>query len=613
MFCQRECVLTFQVKNPDGTTTTRTAGGAKITRPGLKRNTNSANRLAAVAANNAVAKLQPLTRSKTADPAPTHDHPATTPQTPSPNNVTPGPFQSAIYCSSECAQADAGRSDEVNKALARTMSYDFSAPQPRYGLQGLVTHGLPVSDHANPYAPPSPLFISGSDTESSIAGGPESGPSSSAPKNLGFFRMSKERPDEAWHEVQRQRRSSMNPAVRPISLARQQSNVSVSNHGWADASSDSLSSLWHNTSEYDALARSVSNGPKPRNVSFVEREPTRRSMSSSSDRSAPIPAARPSVSRSNLSHTSLAASPSQSGSAPDQSLNLLNSYAAGFSSSKAAGSAHSYTKGFAHPGSGSSHGSGVATPLDSRRGSINAATIQRPLNGTIRAKSRQARPETAPTWDSFGRDTINAVNARAAARAVTCPITADTLEAHEHDCTPKQSLEVQNGQWQVKHGESRPMNHRSRSSASDTSSTSRRSSNTSSTGVHRASPGMPIRHHPLLSTSVSSTHGRTPLASGTMAPPAAIPIRSNTTPSSSVPTRASSNVHLGDNHPLPDLAALRIGSSGCAPYLSTDAAKGGRTRSGFDWTAHEHSGGKLYTLPKGLKVDRSKAGLFYFE
>jgi len=602
------------VKNPDGTTTTRTAGGAKITRPGLKRNTSSANRLAAVAANNAVAKLQPLTRSKTADPAPTHEHPATTPQSPSPRKLAPGQFQSAIYCSTQCAQADAGRSDEVNKALARTMSYDFTAPQPRYNLQGLVTHALPVSDHANPYAPPSPLFISGSDTESSNAGGPESGPSCSAPKNLGFFRMSKEGPDEAWHDVQRQRRSSMNPAAgRPVSLARQQSNVSVSNHGWADASSDSLSSLWYNTSEHDALARSISNGPKPRNVSFVEHQPTRRSMSSSSDRSAPIPAARPIVSRSNLSHTSLAASPSQPGSVPDQSLNLLNSYAAGFASSKAAGSAHSFTKGFVHPSSSSSHGSGVSTPLDSRRESMNAAAMQRPLNGTIRAKSRQSRPETAPTWDSFGRDTVNAVNARAAARAVTCPITADSLEAHEHDCTPKQSLEVAHGQWRVKHGETRPLNHRSRSSASDTSSTSRRSSNTSSVGAHKSSPGMPIRHHPLLSTSVSSTHGRTPLAHGAMPPPPAIPIRANTTPSSSVPIRASSTVHFSDNHPIPDLAALRIGSSGCAPYLSTDTAKAARAKSGFDWTAHEHSGGKLYTLPKGLKVDRSKAGLFYFE
>jgi len=36
-------------------------------------------------------------------------------------------------------------------------------------------------------------------------------------------------------------------------------------------------------------------------------------------------------------------------------------------------------------------------------------------------------------------------------------------------------------------------------------------------------------------------------------------------------------------------------------------------KQGFDWSAHEKKGGKTYEIPNGIKIDRSKAGLFYFQ
>lgn len=611
----RTCV-DQQVKNADGTTTTRTANGAKITRPALKRNPSSANRLAAVAAgNNAAAKLYPLTRSKTADPTPTHlDQPGSSPTKPSPKQQSapkapkPLPFQSSIYCSAACAQTDAGRSTEAYKDIARTFSYDFSG----LPLDSINTHGVPITDRGNPYAPPSPLFVSSSDTDSSTTGGPDSGPACSAPNNLGFFRMSREGPDDAWNDVQRQRRSSMNPAIQPISLVRYQSNTSA--QGWGDVSSDSLSSLWNTTASEQELnlARSTSNGPKSRSVAFAptaagERDGlgyNRRSSSNSSDRSgAPIPS-RPIMARSNLSHTSLAASPPNSvppvGSAPNETLDLLRNYATAFPVRDASGRSQSYCqKGFASPGSQSSQGlAGIIS--DSRRSSVSVAHMQQQNTGTIRAKSRSAS-NAAPTWDSYGRDEVNALNARAAARAMPCKASVDT-----QDCTPKQSLEVENGQWKIKyHSHVRPVPKRATSSSS--SSCSQRSSDAASTELRK---GVSIDTRPHLGTSFSSTtHARTPLAPTAMPPPAAIPFHRSTTstatPSSSVPARGSSSAGM------PDLATLRIGSSGCAPYTSSDNAM--CVKQGFDWSAHEKKGGKTYEIPNGIKIDRSKAGLFYFQ
>ena len=60
---------------------------------------------------------------------------------------------------------------------------------------------------------------------------------------------------------------------------------------------------------------------------------------------------------------------------------------------------------------------------------------------------------------------------------------------------------------------------------------------------------------------------------------------------------------------MPDLATLRIGSAGCAPYLDKETV----VHHGFDWSDHERKGGKTYALPPNFKVDRSKVGLFYFQ
>lgn len=583
------------IKKSQGTTTVR---------PPLRRNTSSANRLAAVAAgNNAVAKLQPLTRSKTADPTPTQtnlvESTKTSPQSPaltSPPSASPqkrdAGFHSAIYCSKTCALQDAGRSTAAYKDIARTLSCDFSDGQ-GVTMSRISTFGMAVTDKTN-YAPPSPLFISGSESESSNAGA--DGPACSAPNTLGFFGLAREGPDDAWHDVhrqQQQRRSSMHPSIRPSSVARRQSQAST-NHGWGDVSStDSLSSLWNTgMSEADLnLARSVSTGPKSR-VTFVAgsgkpegvEKLYKRSMSSSSGRSAPIPA-RPVLSRSNLSHTSLGHSPSapippEFGSAPDHTLGLLHSYHNAFAVRTGSGSSSHKQKGFVFP---SSMNSTTSTPSESRRGSGASPPLQRPTSGTIRAKSRSNGIACEKTWDAYGREEVEASQARASAKAMGI---AQNGRQEGNDYTPKQSLDMENGQWKIRYSavspESRKMKNRSRSIVS------RRSSDEEDIDPIT---GMTITSRPMLSTSVSSTsHSRTPLASTTMPPPTAMPMRrkNSATPNNSVPSRTHSTATM------PDLAALRVGSQGNI------------------WSGVEKSGGKMYEIPAGLKVDRNKAGLFFF-
>jgi hypothetical protein len=74
-----------------------------------------------------------------------------------------------------------------------------------------------------------------------------------------------------------------------------------------------------------------------------------------------------------------------------------------------------------------------------------------------------------------------------------------------------------------------------------------------------------------------------------------------------MPSRTQSHIPIPT---LPDLAAMRIGAPTPLVGLSHDNAS--VPKSGFNWTEHEKKGGKTYELPKGLKIDRSKAGLFYF-
>lgn len=604
-------VLIHQVKNADGTVTIKKSQGTTTVRPPLRRNTSSANRLAAVAAgNNAVAKLQPLTRSKTADPAPTQKNQVestkTSPQsqavnsspTASPQSREVG-FYSAIYCSKSCALQDAGRSSATSKDLARTLSCDFSDGQGGFTMSRISTYGLPVTDKTT-YAPPSPLFISGSESESSNAGA--DGPACSAPNTLEFFRLTREGPDDAWHDVhrqQQQRRSSVHPAIRPASVARRESQAST-NQGWGDVSStDSLSSMW-NTGMSDAdiqqLARSTSTGPKPR-VSFVAGSGrpdgvgnlSKRSMSSSSDRSVPI-AARPALSRSNLSHTSLGHSPPVNnpeafGSAPDHTLDLLHSYHNAFPVRNGSGSSSYKQKGFVFPTALTS--TTASSPSESRRASATSPPLQRPTTGTIRAKSKPTLAPEVKTWDAYGREEIEAHQARASAKAMGIE---QNGSKEAYDYTPKQSLDMENGQWKIRYSAVSPDSRNRRSkSRSRHSTVSRRSFEEEETDPIT---GIAITSRPMLSTSVSSTsHGRTPIASATMPPPTAVPMRrknSAATPVNSLPSRTHSTAAM------PDLASLRVGSQGNI------------------WSGLEKNGGKMYEIPAGLKVDRSKAGLFFF-
>jgi hypothetical protein len=566
------------VKNPDGTTTTRTANGAKVTRPGLKRNPNSTARLATVAANNhAAAKMQTLTRSKTADVIPT----------------TAIPFQSTIYCSSACATTDAGRSYEAAKDIARSLSFEYSAYPPH------IDTSVSVSDHSHPHAPPSPLFISGSDTESSNAGADSNGPACSAPKVMEYFRMSRGGPDDAWHEVghqrveqDRHRRSSMNPAVgaRRYSMTRQVSGLGQGVFG--EISSDSLSSLWE---QDQYLARSASGGGRIRGMTPVKAQvggrealgAGKRSTSSSGSETSVNIGTRPTV-RSTLSQASLAASPPTSnasaqprpilppefGSAPDHTLSLLQSYAAAFPTRDPSGTSTSYTqRGFVFPGS-----QPLISPSDSRRGSGNSSNgLNRPTSGTIRAP----KPRDA-TWDALGKEEV-----RASGRA-------GRGNSHNNDDTPKQSLQVVDGRWKINYSKPVGVTGASlegtiRGPRSRSHSRARSNASASSTTAEHDT-GIAIPKRPVMAS--SHTSSRTPTnvsrSSSNMPPPDYIPRKE-------------------ELEGMPDIAGLRVGSVGCG------IASGSAPKTGFNWDKLEKEGGKTYELPKGLKIDRSKAGLFYFQ
>jgi len=536
--------------------------------------------------NNAAGKLQPLTRSKTTDPN-TESRSA---EVESPKLDTPTapcaperPFVSAIYCSRDCAQVDAGRSEAAYQDIARSLSYEFSNGYP----ESILTSGLPVhvTDHRNPYAPLSPLFVSSSDTESSHTsnlGNPDATTAaSSAPKMMEYFRMSRDGSEYAWQETLRQRRSSMNPAIRPTPMSRQASQQSQ--YGVGEVSSDSLSSLWN--LDADAyFGRSISGSGKIRGMTPAHPEPDNlgrgdRSMSLGSERSAPIPTRT--LARSNLSQTSLAASPGSAqavpippefGSAPNHTLSLLQSYATAFPVRDASGSSSSFSqKGFVFPG-------GITpSPPNSRRGSFNAS-INRPGSGTIRARSRAGYEVS---WDAFGRDAVAARHTPAVA------VPERGRGEIVLDRTPTQSLEVEGGRWKIKYSAPTPGNAIRRTSrSSDTSGSD--GDHHHHTPHHANGVAIPDRMQRMPSS--TSSNARTPQP-GRMSPPGSIPHR---------PSPA-----------IPDLAALRIGSAECAPsYLSP--ANGSAPKAGFSWDKHEQSGGKTYELPKGLKIDRSKAGLFYF-
>ncbi|ORX37611.1 hypothetical protein BD324DRAFT_650180 [Kockovaella imperatae] len=688
---------TIRVKNPDGSTTTRTANGTKTTRPGLKRNTSSANRLAALTATTTTTttttttgtaaaapppKLHhPLIRSKTAEPVSVH-HDSTLSTSASSksssmvaspeSHPSKTPFHSSIYCSKGCADQDAGRSNEAFKHLSRTFSNEFALPHPPFAQE----HGIYYASDANadPHAPPSPLFISGSDTDSSNAGGPE-GPACSAPRALEYFRISRGGPDDAWRDHQRQRRSSMHYSIAPVPMTRQLSNHSSVHRGFGGTgfggmSSDSLSSLWNlpaTEADIDVLTRVQSSHGHDRGVLGSGR----RSISSlQSERSVPIPSrgsagqAPASLVRSGVSQTSLVSGGSPAGSVPqDQTLSLLQSYATHFPIREPTVASSSY----------SSHKGVLPSSTSASRRESLSMTPQ--LRFDMPALQSRRSESSATTWDQYGLDEVEANNARAA-RAARHASDAGLHHAGGlsvprasgfTDITPKQSLEVENGKWKVRYGaptltssgtiKQKSRRHAPSPTRSHTSSSSEEDAQPirrpSSTNIYTASP-QPVR--PPLSRSKSQN---SPEKSTSMPPPASIPVKapaahlvrldspnpSESTPkghgpisqsptssrvlnaalAQSVPSRtfftstspsrqatsATGNAPNGSFGEMPNLAALRLQSGGsgrCTP-MSDGAAP---SRSGFNWADHEAKGGKMYELPKGLTIDRSKAGLFYF-
>lgn len=157
----------------------------------------------------------------------------------------------------------------------------------------------------------------------------------------------------------------------------------------------------------------------------------------------PIPT-RPSLPRSNLSHTSLA------GSSPSDA-SLLESYSAAFPIRN--GSSTSYNpRPFGLPGF---EGPALSAPLDVRRPSMASL---RPSYGTIRAKPKQA----GPTWDSLGKDFVREHQEKERAKrsmsqsqqstpTVGLAIPTPQPEPASTHSTPRSSLRMENGKWFVVH------------------------------------------------------------------------------------------------------------------------------------------------------------------
>jgi hypothetical protein len=406
--------------------------------------------------NNAASKLAPLTRTKTGESAksPTSEEPPVVTQPPSP------PFKSNVYCSRACAAAEQDRCDVVSKDLARNFSTsEIGQYYHRPSVDGIITN---VGAHNHPHGPPSPLFLS-SDTESSNSQGtaPDPGPACSAPKSMDYFRMGRQGPDDAWNEVQRQRRSSMHPSFRPTEMKRQ--GTQSTQYTVNTASSDSLSSMWD--PEW-SLGRSTSNPGKMRMTPMSHPD-------SYSSGPSPIPT-RPALPRSNLSHTSLA------GSSPSDA-SLLQSFSAAFPVRN--GLSTSYNpRPFALPGIGSEPAS---TPLDARRPSMASL---RPSTGTIKAKPKPS----GPTWDSLGKDFVREHQEKERAKrsvslsqqatpTVGLAIPQPQPEAVSAQSTPRSSLRMENGQWLIVHSMDGPglgkngtirAKHRSSSRSTQSSSSS---------------------------------------------------------------------------------------------------------------------------------------------
>lgn len=597
-------------------------------------------------------------------------------------------------------QNDAGRQNEAFKDIARTLSGEFSQHS---HLDQINTH-VPYQAGLNAFAPPSPLYVS-SDTESSIAStGPHlpndanNGPACSAPKNMDYFRMSKGGPDSAWNEIQlqRQRRKSMQPFHhRPIEMTRQDTQSSQYT-SFGEVSSDSLSSMWEREQERErnqelALGRSSSGsgsgrlrlaplspaderialGMGQRSTSTASVQYRDRSGSSSGP--APIPTSRP-LPRSNLSQTSLAASsyepnlPPEFGSMPEHTLSLLQSYVNAFPNRVGPSSGSQTQRGFVFPptsslSTSSSNIHGMACRDSSSTPVSIGMTTTRPSGGTIRRKSK-TRDGEYTSWDAFGKEecrerasrlqraesSFSASSILGARGGLAVP--TPEAQGSMHDTTPKQSLKMENGKWQVKHSasqvegadrdhssssfsQSRTLRARSSSSGKSNTSSSTGSAEMDADGPSvKSAPVAPTRPH--LASSASGSNAST--AKGAITPrgeenlsKAVVDNKGMMPPPPTTSTaqryrsrggstadleNALNNLRLGGGNLVSATSLVPVGDvhaqtcSGAANGPSKIPAQG---RGGFNWDEYERQGGKVYSLPKALQAGGNKAGLFYFK
>ncbi|CAK9783239.1 hypothetical protein CC85DRAFT_86430 [Cutaneotrichosporon oleaginosum] len=638
----------IRIKNPDGTTTTRTANGVKTTttttttRPFPRPAPRLAANAAALGPNPAkvVPKAPaPAPPSATQPPALTtslsssgsggDNVPSPSPKTNTVKTVTPPrpePFVSSIYCSRACADKDAGSSSANAPDLCRALGYGITLSD------ALVAAGLRVSPHM---APASPLLGSDTDSSTGLRGGPrtpDAPGASSVPRTLEFFRLARDSPDDAWRES-RTARPQLDAAIVQQQMMRQRSSGP---HSASGTSSDSLASLW--TGDQDSNPRRSSSNVGSLCAMTPLHAPTpdstgssaRRSMSSSSDGSG---IQRPALTRSTLSHTSLGglSSPAinaayqEVGSAPSHTACLMQSYASAFPARDGGAMSPPLI-------------SGSATP-DSRSASVAIAPVpQRSTSGTIRAM-RARQGSTGATWDSFGRAEIrerarrNTGSSESGFVVGSLPQSPDPerrgrLNSYT-EVTPKQSFEIEHGGWQIRYMKpdqqpQTPRSSRSRSRSRDPVSRHPLAASPVP-AVSTALPlPIPVRARPgpsTLASSSSTARSRTPQVNGT-------PLASRG-PSSAGFSPAGSR--YGSSAALPEIAALHISAapsslslaatalsatvataaatSTSTPYSASPRLSGSIPRPGFDWEKRtEH---RTYELPKGV-VQNPNKGLFYF-
>ena len=402
--CERRVELIGKIRNADGTVTTRTADGTKTVRPALKgaATTNKST--------TGTAQVSPLTRTESE---------ATTPltATTAPDPASNSSFVSPIYCSKACSDLDATRHAQYDFPLSPTyaITIPYVGAPPRLYPTNV---GVRADSTRSPYAPPSPLGMS--DTESSMSSNPAPTtavpPASSAPQARDYFRMGRDDPDRAWREnnevMARNRRSSMHPAVRPgvPMMPRRASQASqASQSTQPNASSDSLYSLWND----DSLHRSTSNPGRMRGMTPLEGP---RRLSNHSDRERPR-----TLQRSNLSQASLVPSPPASpmfatpvnvpGTTPS-ALSLLQCYAGNFPPR----SSHSVSLV-----STSFHHTPTPTPRDAPENVINGYRV-----GEI-------------TWESFHEKQIGLGKPSRSTSSASVSVPSRPPFQHTNT-TPKQSL-----------------------------------------------------------------------------------------------------------------------------------------------------------------------------